>query len=52
MTYILFAEAYKWSPRDIENLEWDKVAKLRYLVEKIMEKKRENLDIGGDLLGF
>ena len=52
MTYILFAEAYGWSPKDIEHLEWDKVIKLRVLVTELMEKKKKEMKrVGGDVSG-
>ena len=53
MTYIVFAEAYGWSPKDIEDLEWDKVIKLRELVIEIMKEKNSQMKkVGGDLKGF
>jgi len=52
MTYIIFAEAYGWSPRDIEYLEWDKIIKLRELVVEIMNEKQSQMKkVGGDIGG-
>jgi len=44
MTYIIFAEAYGWSPRDIENRPWSKVIKLRELVLEMMRMKRQEIE--------
>ena len=48
MTYILFAEAYGWSPKDIEDLSWDKVVKLRHLVMEVMKEKNEKLSMSNN----
>lgn len=53
LTYIVFAEAYGWSPKDIDNLDWDKVIKLRILVMEIMKEKSKKLsNIGGGMKRF
>ena len=53
LTYIIFAETYGWSPKDIEHLSWDKVIKLRVLVEEIAKEKSAQLsNVGGGFRNF
>ena len=50
LTYFLFGKVFGWSPRDIENLEWDMVMKLRILVQEYLEHTKGDIgNVGGDL---
>ncbi len=39
LTYLLFAEAWGWTPRQVDELYYDEVIKLAYLLKELNKEK-------------